>query len=221
MNRLPAIYFVLMLMCALISDALAAKISFDALPADEKTVLAPYQKEWNQLDEKTQLQLRQGAIRWLRMTPEKRAQAAKRNARWQAMSAEQRATVQRRMAELRALSPEQRRELKRAFERFRGLPAERKAELQRRFLAMNAKEREAFLLALRAQQQSANARKNWARVPVEERAQTQAVLRSLSREQRQALRKILAPMTPEQRENFRAKLIRMTPAQRADALKVP
>lgn len=206
-------------LCMLFAPSVFAAVNWDALTAEEKRALAPHMQEWDKLDTATQAQLRSGAQAWLGMSAEQRVAAAERFARWQKLDAEQRAALRERFEAFRQLPSHERQRIRQSFQRFQGLPKHRQTELLQRFQRMSPGEREAFMLALRAQGQAERGRKFWAFVPPEERADTIKMMQSLTPMQRRALRMRTRGMDMQKGQALRRQLLVMTPEQRAAFLR--
>ena len=181
-----------------------AGTAFNKLTSDEQRVLAPYQQEWNRLDNATQERLRLGAKRWLALSPEQRAKAA---ARWQSMSEEERALARQRMQRFRELPPQQRRRILRAYRQFRDLPPAERQRLQRNFDRLRP-----------AGNPGGRAQGFLAHLPEPERRATIAMLQSLSPAEKRALRRKMEILLPAEREAVRVKLLAMSANQRRNYL---
>lgn len=205
-------------LCLLFTPLAGAALSWEALSTEEKRALAPHREDWDKLDAATQAQLRSGAQAWLSMSSEQRVAAAERFTRWQQLDAQQRAALRERFEAFRQLPSDERQRLRQSFQRFQGLPKHRQMELLQRFKRMSPGEREAFMLALRAQGEAERGRRFWSFVPPEERADTVKMMQSLSPMQRRALRQRARGMNMQQGQALRRQLLAMTPEQRATFL---
>ena len=192
------------------ASAAHAATRFDALPAEERRVLAPFEDTWDTLSDDTQSKLREGARRWQSMDAEQRRGAAERFAQWQRLPPPRRAELRRRYDAFRALPPERQLRLRRAWQRFRALPPAERAELRQRWQSMSPAERRAFAAGAEA---GARARGGGARMRAE-REESRAMFEALTPERQRVLRAHMASLSRPARQTLRRELLALDPAAR-------
>ena len=98
-----------------------------------RDVLAPLQKQWDQLPPRRQANMLQKAQRWVTLPPGRREKIRERIARWQQMTPEQRQDARANERKFRELPPAQRERLHNSFERFQQLPPAQRERLMRQW----------------------------------------------------------------------------------------
>lgn len=114
---------------ALAQDAIA----WSRLSENQRQLLAPLQKNWDQLPPLRQRAILHGAERWQKLTPEQRQQAQQRLRDWQQLSAEQKKQIRDRFDRFRDLDPGQRQAIQQRFQDFQNLPEPRRRQLREQF----------------------------------------------------------------------------------------
>ena len=88
-----------------------------------------------------QLQLANGAERWVDMSPEQRERAQQRFKEWRNLTDAQRDQIRDRYRDFQNLPPEQKRRIRNNFQRFKDMSPERRQRLRERFRDLTPEQR--------------------------------------------------------------------------------
>lgn len=112
-----------------LASAQAAGGAWSALTAEQRSALAPLEKDWADIDASRQQKWLEIAARFPRISDEERQRMQERMAEWARMSPRERDQARINFQEIRQLSPEDRQA---RWESYRALPEEQRRELAAR-----------------------------------------------------------------------------------------
>lgn len=203
----------LLWLCLLLAAPVLA-LDWNALSADQRALLAPFEPGWSRLPEPQQQQLRDNADRWQQLDPAAQARLQQRLARWLALPATQRQQLRLRHQRFLQLPAAAQAALLRTQAEFEASPeAERLAERQA-FAALPPARRRGYLMSTPQRELAEFTGRLFAFIPPEQLAPTLDMLESLGPADRGRLERRLRRMPPWQREALRARLVQAAAAER-------
>lgn len=104
--------------------------AWNSLSADQRTVLAPLSKEWDNMENFRKKKWLGIAERYARMTPDEQQRVQKRMRDWATMTPEQRNKVRDSYKEFTQLPPEKKQAVKQKWEKYSNLPEEEKNRIK-------------------------------------------------------------------------------------------
>ena len=197
----------------------AAQSGWDALPAEERALLAPWQTRWEALDAAQRERLRRNTRHWLSLDAAQRAQLQARLAAWEAMPPAQRAQIRERAAAWQRLAPSEQAALRASHAQVQAMAPVERAAMRDAFAQVGTSEKRALLVGENEQALAEVAREAFAFVPPDARGATLDMLRSLAPGDRELLATLASRIGPEQRDPLRRELLARPRAQRGAYLR--
>lgn len=194
-------------------------VSFEALPAAQRTLLVPLAGAWPNLDPETRRQVIAHAAHWLALDEPARQALRERIAAWDALPAAERARRRGTHAAWLSLRPEERARVQAAARAFAALPEAERKPLQEAFAALPDDQRASWWLGPEVGGWFAPLQPLFAYVPEAQRPQLLEMLRGLSPEARTDLALLARRLPAEARETLRRDLLSAPPEAREALLR--
>lgn len=201
------------------TGALCAAPEFSALPAAMRSLLAPAQPLWPQLDAATRRDLQAQAGDWLARSPAEREALRARIRAWDQLPAAERAARRAPYAAWRQLDARERGQLRTLAAEFAALPPEQQHLLRSTFAQQSFDAQRGWLLGPAFGAQLATLAPMFAYVPEAERASVFALLRGLDVSARADLALLLPRLDAAGRDRLRRELQAAAPERRGDLIR--
>ncbi len=191
---------------------------WQALPQEQRRLLAAWAQTWPRLPETARRQLALNAQLWLTLDETRRQRLTETVAAWDALPAAERLAPRARFDAWQQLGPEGRAIARAAAAWLAQLPQERQDERLAQFGALPPERQNRFLRDAATRDVFDTIDAAFPFVPEAARAETLALVHGLAPSARAALREQAKRMSPQQRETLRRKLLALPADERGAAI---
>lgn len=188
--------------------------AFEALPDDERALLAPLAEAWSRFDPDNRRQVRAQAAHWLALAPPERETLRARLAEWDALPAAERARRRGEFAAWQALHADEQARVRAAAAGWAALPEAERSALRAAFDELSPDQRVSWRLGPELGAWFSPMRPLFAYVPGDERPPLLEMLRALSPKARADLAELARRLPASQREVLRRELLDAAPEAR-------